>query len=216
MKKILPLFLCIGFIRCSDAPKTNATTGSSTEIEKATLACWSSNWSREPGYDISIGLNLMDDYLFAKGYLGKRTVADYKRFLTSDQVIEIPDSVAGSEKMRLALNSDFGSEPNVAGMIACWKANWFGKISTIDSTDVIARTGKLVQELSESGPPDVTTAAQKFFTGLTDADMKRQLVKNISYFIFWKNQSGQTHIIISHPDVMSGDSATIDLDRKIK
>lgn len=205
MKKILP-FICFALAACSGQPEIKPDP--SADIEKAALDCWSQNWTHEKNYDITAGIKLVDNYLFAHGYLGKRTPDDYRKFFTDPETVSIPDSVPGSDKMLLALNSDFGATPNVQGMIACWKTSWFEKMNMLDSNNVIYRTGKLVKALAETGPPDVNIAAQEFFKNLTQEEMDRPLIKNIAYFIFWKSSNGQTHIIISHPDVMSNDTTS--------
>jgi hypothetical protein len=195
MKKYAPLFLLLVLFSCSKGPSPE-----SLEIEKATLKCWNENWVQTKGYDISQGITLLDDYLSRKGYLGQRTVADYKKFSDDTTVIYIPDSVKGSAEMNMALNSDYAGAPNIEGMVKCWETNWFKKTSTLDTADVMYRTGKLVEAISKAGNPDFHSILDRFFQGMTPEEMERPLIKDITYFIFWKTRTGKTHIQFTHPD----------------
>lgn len=195
MKKILPLILTVFLFSCEEKPSPE-----SLEIENATIKCWNENWGQDKGYDISSGIIKLDDYLFSKGLLGKRTVEDYKKFFNDTAVIYIPDSVKGSSEMNTALNSDFEGAPNIEGMIKCWETNWFKKLSTLDTADVLYQTGTLVKDLSNAGNPDFKLVLEKFFTGMTEKEMNRPLVKDIAYFIFWKTRTGKTHIQFVHPN----------------
>lgn len=167
------------------------------------MKCWNENWGQSKGYDISKGITQLDDYLFSKGLLGERTVADYKKFFNDTAVIYILDSVKGSKEMNTALNSDFEGVPNIEGMIKCWEANWFKKLSELDTADVLHHTGIMVQQLSKTGNPDFKATIDRFFTGMTEKEMDRRLVKDIAYFVFWKTRTGKTHIQFSHPDESS-------------
>lgn len=199
MKKLLPLLLAAFLFSCGD----KGPSPESLEIEKATLQCWNKNWVPRDGYDITKGIVVLDDYLFSKGLLGKRTVEDYKKFFNDTTVIYIPDSVKGSKEMNEALNSDFEGTPNIEGMVKCWEQNWFTKMKTLDTADVLHRTGKLVQNLSKSGDADFKMVLDSFFNGMTEADMNRPLVKDIAYFIFWKTRGKKTHIQFVHPEVVA-------------
>ena len=205
MKKIAIALLSLLFIRCGETPvpTTDASATASQDIEKAALDCWSKNWSKTAGFDISTGINKADEYLFAHGYLGKRYVDDYRRFFTGVTQIYIPDSVPGSADMIASLNSDFSGVPDIDALQSCWKVSWFDKMSTLDSNDVIRRMGKMVQKLAQSGPPEISAASDEFFNGLTQEEMNRPLVKDVAYFIFWKTSYGQTHIVFNEPEVSS-------------
>ncbi|HTL80620.1 MAG TPA: hypothetical protein VL651_02885 [Bacteroidia bacterium] len=207
MKKLLFLLIAFQMVRCSEpAATTEVVTNNdslSTAIETQALACWSKNWSTQKDFDISKGINLADDYLFAHGYLGKRYVDDYRRFFTGTNVIYIPDSVPGSADMIASLNSDFSGAPDIEGMQSCWKSCWFDKMTTLDSTDVMRRIGKMVEKLAQSGPPDIAKASDEFFNGLSQEELNRPFIKDIAYFIFWKTSYGQTHIVFKQPEVNS-------------
>ncbi|MDQ3110946.1 MAG: hypothetical protein M3R17_13720 [Bacteroidota bacterium] len=202
MKKYLLPVIAICLFACDKGP-----TKESLEIEKSTLACWNENWVDTKGYDISKGITQLDDYLFSKGLLGKRTVEDYKNFFNDTAIVFIPDSVKGSMDMRIALNTEFDGAPNIEGMIKCWETNWFNKLNTLDTADVLHGTGVLVEKLSGGGDIEFRLILDDFFKGMTEEEMKRPLVKDIAYFIFWKTRARETHIKFVHPDVMSnGDS----------
>jgi hypothetical protein len=200
MKKILPFAVLLFLFSCGN----NGPSPESNAVETATLKCWNDNWYPKKGYDISKGITLLDDYLFAKGVLGKRTVEDYKKFFNDTNVVFIPDSVKGSDEMNMALNSDYSGAPNVEGLIKCWETNWFDKIKTLDSTDVLARTGKLVEKMSKMGNPQYDGVVNDFFNKMTEDEMNRPLIKDISYFIFWKTRGGRTHIqfLQTEPDAI--------------
>lgn len=198
MKKYLPLLLIAFLFSCDKKPSPV-----SLEIEQATLKCWNENWGQEKGYDISKGIMELDNYLFSKGLLGKRSVEDYKKFFNDTAIIHIPDSVKGSREMNIALNSDFEGAPNIEGMIKCWETNWFKKLSALDTSDVLHHTGMMVENLSKAGNPDFKVILNKFFSGLTQEELDRPLVKDIAYFVFWKTRAGQTHIQFVHPDTSS-------------
>jgi hypothetical protein len=201
MKKFLPLLLAAFLFSCGE----KGPSPESLEMEKATLKCWNENWVQRDGYDISKGITLLDDYLFSKGLLGKRTVEDYKKFFNDTAIIYIPDSVKGSKEMNEALNSDFEGAPNIEGMVKCWEENWFKKMNTLDTSDVLRRTGALVQQLSKTGDADFKIVLDSFFTSMSEADMNRPLVKDIAYFIFWKTRGKKTHIQFVHPEVLSNE-----------
>jgi hypothetical protein len=204
MKKLLFPVLAIFFFACDKGPSPE-----SLAIEKATLNCWNENWVETKGYDISKGITLLDDHLASRGLLGKRTVEDYKKFFNDTTVIYISDSVKGSSEMATALNSEFAGNPDIEGMIKCWDINWFKKMSTLDSTDVMRRLGVLVQRLSASGgDPDFKKTIDEFFAGMTEKDLERPFVKDIMYFVFWKTRDQQTHIKFRHPDSMSDEPVT--------
>lgn len=196
MKKYLLLLTAFPFLICCGNDK--GPSPESKAIETATLNCWNENWSQQKGYDISKGITLLDDYLFSQGLLGKRTVEDYRKFFNDTTVIFISDSVKGNKEMSMALNSDYEGAPNVEGMIKCWETNWFSKISTLDTSDVLVNTGNLVQMLSKSGNPEYNKVLTTFFTGLTEEEFNRPLIKDIAYFIFWKTRERKTHIQFYH------------------
>lgn len=198
MKKYLPLLLIAFLFSCEKKPSP-----ASLEIEQATLKCWNENWGQEKGYDISKGIIQLDNYLFSKGLLGKRSVEDYKKFFNDTAIIFIPDSVKGSRDMNIALNSDFEGAPNIEGMIKCWETNWFKKLSTLDTSDVLHHTGVMVENLAKAGNPDFQVILNGFFTGLTEEELDRPLLKDIAYFVFWKTRGGKTHIQFVHPDTGS-------------
>lgn len=201
MKKYLPLLLAAFLFSCGE----KGPSPESLSIEKATLNCWNENWVQRDGYDISKGITQLDDYLFSKGLLGKRTVEDYKKFFNDTAIVYIPDSVKGSKEMNEALNSDFEGAPNIEGMVKCWEENWFNKMNTLDTSDVLRRTGALVQQLSKTGDADFKIILDSFFTSMSEADMNRPLVKDIAYFIFWKTRGKKTHIQFVHPEVLSNE-----------
>ncbi len=200
MKKYFALFFIPFIFACSNPPK--GPSPFSLEIETATLKCWNENWVETKGYDITKGINLVDDYLFAHGYLGKRTIEDYRKFFNDTAVIFIPDSVKGSGEMNAALNSDYSGAPNVEGMVKCWETNWFNKIPSLDTSDVLVRTGSLVKTLSKAGDLEFNSILTTFFTGLDADEFNRPLVKDIAYFIFWKTRARKTHIQFIHPEVI--------------
>ncbi|MEO5642662.1 MAG: hypothetical protein ABIQ40_10750 [Bacteroidia bacterium] len=198
MKKYLSLLLITFLFSCEKKPSPK-----SLEIEQATLKCWNENWGQGKSYDISDGITQLDNYLFSNGVLGKRNVEDYKKFFNDTAIIFIPDSVKGSREMNIALNTEFEGAPNIEGMIKCWDANWFKKLTTLDTSDVLHHTGTLVEKLSKSGDMDFQFILNDFFNGMTKDELDRPLVKDIAYFVFWKTRARQTHIQFVHPDTNS-------------
>ncbi|CAN5190723.1 hypothetical protein BH09BAC5_BH09BAC5_21740 [soil metagenome] len=208
MKKIFLLLIPVLIISCENGPSK-----ASVEIETATLKCWNDNWVQPTGFDISKGINLLDDSFFSKGLLGKRTVEDYKKFFNDTAVIYIEDSVKGSAEMNAALNSDYEGAPNIEAMVKCWNTNWFEKINTLDTSDVLVRTGALVDKLSKSGNLEFNSILTTFFTGLDEKEFNRPLVKDISYFIFWKTRGRKTHIQFVRPDAINSDDISPETPR---
>jgi hypothetical protein len=98
------------------------------------------------------------------------------------------------------LNSDYAGAPNIDGMIKCWEANWFKKMNTLDTSDALRRIGVLIEKLSKAGNPDFHAILDNFFEGMSQEEFNRPLVKDISYFVFWKTRAGKTHIQFLYPE----------------
>lgn len=196
MKNYLPLFLFVLLLSCEQKPTTSPE---SLAMEKEILKCWNKNWVETDGYDITKGITQLDEYLFSKGLLGKRTVEDYRKFFNDTAIVFIPDSVKGSNEMKIALNNEFEGEPNIEGMVRCWETNWFAKMNTLDTSDVIQQTGILVEKLSKAGDTDFKIILDDFFRGMSQEELDRPLIKDIAYFIFWKTRARKTHIQFLRP-----------------
>jgi hypothetical protein len=121
MKYLFSIFFFLTLFSCG------GPSSKSLEIENKTLSCWSDCWSPKNKYQIAEGVQLLDDYLFSKGYLGKREIADYKKYMDDTFEIEIPSSVAGFDKMQIALGGESAGAPDVGCMGNCWKENCSAK-----------------------------------------------------------------------------------------
>lgn len=168
------LFLLLGLTACS---------GPSKKVEQETMACWSSKWTQGTEKTLEEGITALDNYLADKGWLGKQEIEDYNRFAADTGKVYIPPSTPGFKKIQLVLGGAFAGAPDVGAMGKCFDDNWISKLETLDSTDVICRTGRIVKAMRDAGAPDVNSARIELFKNMTKGELHRPLVLATYYVL---------------------------------
>ncbi|TND08593.1 MAG: hypothetical protein FD123_2097 [Bacteroidetes bacterium] len=175
VKIILAVILAAAVAACS-------ANAESTRTEESTMQCWSKNWTGKDEKTLSAGINALEEYLLAKGLLKERNMPAYMTFAADSTKIRIPKSTPHQEEIYLALTGNLPGAPDVGAMGKCFETNWFSQLSNLDSTDVVARTGRLIKALADAGAVDTKAVRVGFFKGMTESDMQRPLIKAVFYF----------------------------------
>lgn len=162
----------------------SACESNSRKYEDKAMLCWGKAWMPQTdssGKAFAKGIKAFDDYLFSKGYLGKRTQMDYINLAHSNQDILIPDTVKDFKLMKTTFYSEFAGAPDVGAMASCINSNIIDHMKDLDSNDVMFRFGKIFKALAQAGAPD-NEVLLEFFRTLKQEEFDRPLIKTFFFF----------------------------------